>query len=504
MLLSEALERVEVLRRRGGDPEVSGIEYDSRRVTPGSLFLAMRGETTDGNAYIDQAVGKGAAAVVTDSSAAFDRLAASQPSVPVAEVSHGRRALAAIAANLLGHPEQALAVSGVTGTNGKTTTSFLLEQILKQQGRRTALVGTIEYHVGDEIRPAPHTTPESRDLLALFAEGVRMGVTEAVMEVSSHALEQGRVWGVPFQVAIFTNLTRDHLDFHGSMEAYGRAKQRLFEGYGAPAPPFAVINADDPFGVTIASAATLHGSQVWTYGIEQGDFRAESIGMGAHGVRFRMKTPQGETEIETRLVGRVNVYNLLAASAAAMARGVALAQIAQGAPMLSPVPGRFESVAAGQPFTVVVDYAHTDDALRNVLVLARELVRPKGGRIITLVGCGGDRDRTKRPLMGRVAGEGSEVVILTSDNPRSEPPMRIIDDMLPGLKGTPARLCVEADRARAIAQAVAEAQPNDLVLLAGKGHEKTQTISGHAYPFDDVAEAQRAIRTRLESETAKL
>ncbi len=500
MLLSEALQDVEVVRHLGSDPHVSGVEYDSRRVAPESVFVAMRGETTDGNEYIEGAVARGAAAVVTDSAAAFDKASAGPLKVPVVEVAHGRRALAAIAANVFGHPERQLAISGVTGTNGKTTTSFLLEQILKQHGRRTVLVGTIEYHVGDEIRPAPHTTPESRDLLALFAEGVRGGATEAVMEVSSHGLEQGRVWGVPFDVAIFTNLTRDHLDFHGSMEAYGRAKQRLFEGYGTSPPRIAVINADDPFGLKMAEVAAGHGSMVWSYGIDAGEFRAEAIEIGMRGMRFRIQTPMGSANIATELVGRVNVYNLLAASAAAMARGITLQEIAVGTPALKPVPGRFEAVNAGQPFAVVVDYAHTDDALRNVLLLAREMVGERGGRVITVFGCGGDRDRTKRPIMGRVAGQVSEIVIVTSDNPRSEEPMRVIEDILPGLRETNARCRVEPDRAQAIELAIEEARAGDVVLLAGKGHEKTQTIAGKAYPFDDVAVARRAI---LSKERAK-
>ena len=500
MQLHELLAGVDVLRRLGQDATVSGVEYDSRRVRPGSLFVAMRGETSDGNQYIEQAAASGATVVLTDSAAAFDTAAAGPFEVALIEVPHGRRALAQVAANFFHHPERSLAVSGVTGTNGKTTTTFLLEQMLRQGGRETVLVGTIEYRIGRQIRPAPHTTPESRDLLALFAEGVTAGATEAVMEVSSHALDQGRVWGVPFDTAIFTNLTRDHLDYHGSMEEYFQAKARLFAPAqkGSPAPRVAILNADDAACARLAPMARAAGSSVVTYGIENGDLRARAIAMRLDGMRFLLEAPSGSAVIETRLTGRVNVYNLLAAVAAAMARGLALENIAAAAPALVPVPGRFELVSEGQPFAVAVDYAHTDDALRKAIALARELVKPHGGRVITLFGCGGDRDRTKRPLMGRASGEGCEIVVITSDNPRSEDPRAIIDDVLPGLAGMAVAAHVEPDRRQAIRLAISLAQPGDFVLLAGKGHEKTQTIGRTALPFDDVAEASVALRMRIE------
>jgi UDP-N-acetylmuramoyl-L-alanyl-D-glutamate--2,6-diaminopimelate ligase len=491
--LSEALRGVEILRRIGDDVPVTGVEYDSRRVQPGSLFVAMRGETTDGNRYIEQAVARGAGAVVTDSAAAYDATANGPLQVALAEVPHGRRALAIIAANVFGHPEQKIRLSGVTGTNGKTTTAYLLEQLLRAAGRITALIGTIEYRIAGEVRPAPHTTPESRDLLALLADGVAHGVTEGVMEVSSHALEQGRVWGVPYDVAIFTNLTQDHLDYHGTMEAYFAAKRKLFDGSQARPPRVAVLNAEDDTQAALMETAQTAGSDIWSYGADHGDFRARDIVMRPNGMRFTLVSPQGEAPIEVALPGRVNVLNLLAASAAAMARGLSLAQIAKAAPMLHAVPGRFEAVDAGQPFTVVVDYAHTDDALRNVLALARDLVLERKGRVLTVFGCGGDRDRTKRPRMGRAAAEASEIVIVTSDNPRSEDPRAIIDEILPGTAGLAATVEVEPDRAKAIALAMTKTRAGDIVVIAGKGHEKTQTIRNQVLPFDDVAVAREAI-----------
>ncbi|MGA9719833.1 MAG: UDP-N-acetylmuramoyl-L-alanyl-D-glutamate--2,6-diaminopimelate ligase, partial [Acidobacteriaceae bacterium] len=487
---NEALRDADVLRRIDRDVVVSGVEYDSRRVGPGSLFVATRGETTDGNRYIEQAVGRGAVAVVTDSAAAYDATANGPLDVAVAEVPHGRRALAIIASNVFRHPERKIRLSGVTGTNGKTTTAYLLEQLLRAAGRSTALVGTIEYRVAGEVRPAPHTTPESRDLLALLAEGVDRGVTEGVMEVSSHALEQGRVWGIPYDVAIFTNLTQDHLDYHGTMEAYFAAKRKLFDGSQAAAPRVAVLNAEDDTQAALAETAQAARSEIVSYGIDRGDLHAREITMRPNGMRFTLVSQRGEAPIDVALTGRVNVLNLLAASAAAMARGLSLEQIAEAAPKLHAVPGRFEAVDAGQPFTVVVDYAHTDDALRNVLALARDLVVPQEGRVLTVFGCGGDRDRTKRPRMGRAAAEASEIVVVTSDNPRSEDPRGIIDEILPGTAGSLATVEVEPDRAKAITLAMTKARPGDIVVIAGKGHEKTQTIGRQVLPFDDVAVAR--------------
>jgi UDP-N-acetylmuramoyl-L-alanyl-D-glutamate--2,6-diaminopimelate ligase len=478
--------------------EVSGVEYDSRRVRRGDVFVAMRGEATDGNRYLEAAVAKGATAVVTDSREAYGKLRHEHVGVGAAFVERGRRALAEVSSAVMGHPERGLALSAVTGTNGKTTTAFLLEAMLRSVGRTCVLIGTIETHVGDEVRVSPHTTPESRDVLEIFADGLKAGATEAVMEMSSHALEQERAWGLPVDVAMFTNLTQDHLDYHGTMEKYFAAKARLFEGVGAPPPRIAVVNLDDEYGSLIEKAA-IGCSELWTYGLKKNygfvpEFRAENVTLQAGETSFDWKTPIGTMEMRSSLTGRVNVYNLLAASCAALARGLSLEQIAEAADKLVPVPGRFETIANQLGFTVVVDYAHTDDALRNLISLARELVAERGARVITLFGCGGDRDKTKRPRMGRAAGEGSDLVVLTSDNPRSEDPMTIINEALVGVRETAARCIVEQDRAAAIEIAIRAAKVGDIVLIAGKGHEKVQILRDGTVPFDDVAVAAEVLR----------
>ena len=493
MNFEEVTTGVELVRRSARDPEIAGIEYDSRQVRPGALFVAMQGETTDGNRYIEKAAELGAAAVITNSAAAFDDAARRFPQLSIAEVTHGRNALAVASANFFGHPDKQLALTGITGTNGKTTTAFLLDAILNHARRKTVLVGTIEYHVAGEVRPSPHTTPESRDLFALLREGADAGATETVMEVSSHALAQGRVYGLAYDVALFTNLTRDHLDFHGTMENYFAAKRRLFDGSLSRPPRVAVINAEDAYGAELAKVARDVGAEVYSYGGE-GDFRAERVRMGPEGMTFTLLSTAGAIEINTHLTGNVNVLNLLAASAAAHARGLSMKQIQAGIASLAYVPGRFQAVHGGQPFTVIVDYAQTDDALRNLTALAREFVTTTSGKVITLFGCGGDRDRAKRPLMGRAAGDGSDFVVLTSDNPRSEQPEAIIADALPGLHGTRARYAVEPDRAAAIKLAIDQANAGDIVLLAGKGHEKTQTIGGESIPFDDVEVAAQCLK----------
>jgi UDP-N-acetylmuramoyl-L-alanyl-D-glutamate--2,6-diaminopimelate ligase len=474
--------------------EVSSVEYDSRRVGRGSVFVAMRGEATDGNRYIEAALAQGAAAVVTDSRGAYETLRREHAEVGAALVERGRRALAEVSSAVMGHPERRLALSGVTGTNGKTTTAFLLEAMLRSVERTCVLIGTIETHVGNEVRVSPHTTPESRDVLEIFSDGVKAGATEAVMEMSSHALEQERVWRLPVDVAMFTNLTQDHLDYHGTMENYFAAKARLFEGVGSPSPRVAVINGDDPYGKRLIMEN--RASQLMTYGLEplSGDYRAEEIKLRAGETRFIFKTPNGDAPVRSSLTGRVNVYNLLAASCAALARGLALEEIVAGAASGAQVPGRFEVVPSSNNLTVVVDYAHTDDALRNLISLARELVKERGGKVITLFGCGGDRDKTKRPRMGKAAGEGSDLVVLTSDNPRSEDPMTIIDEALAGVRETTTRCVVEKDRAAAIGIAIRGARVGDIVLLAGKGHEKIQILRDGTVPFDDVAQAAGVLK----------
>jgi UDP-N-acetylmuramoyl-L-alanyl-D-glutamate--2,6-diaminopimelate ligase len=495
MLWQELIAEITAVGSSGSSSQpITGIEYDSRRVRSGSVFVAMKGGTTDGNRYVDKALAAGALGIITDSSPSFDHLVVYKSDVPVLEVEHGRRALAEASAAFFGHPERKLAATGITGTNGKTTTAFLTEALLNAAAHKTVLVGTIEYHVAGEVRPSVHTTPESRDLFELMAEGADRGATELVTEVSSHGLDQGRAAGVPFDVAVFTNLTRDHLDYHETMGKYFAAKRLLFDGTVYPAPRVAVLNAHDERTPDLIAAARHAGAEIRTYGIGIGDFRAASHTLTPGGAGIELETPVGSAHLTSRLAGDVNVLNMLAAFTAAHARGVSFDQLVAAVPTLRPVPGRFQPVDAGQPFTVIVDYAHTDDALRNLTALARELVEKSSGRIITLFGCGGDRDRTKRPKMGYAAGEGSDFVVATSDNPRSEDPRAILAEIEPALKATGVEYVIEPDRAAAIHLAMESARPRDIVLIAGKGHEKEQIIGARTIPFDDSEVALAALR----------
>src|SRR5271167_175401 len=483
----QLLDGAEFLAQQG-NPAIAGLDYDSRRVKPGWCFVAMRGETTDGNRYIDAALRAGAIAVVSDS-------LPPRPGIAWAHVLHGRRALARLSANFYGRPAERLLITGITGTNGKTTTAFLLNAMLRASRRKAALIGTIEYRIGDEALPAAHTTPEALELNQVFTRAVQAGCTEVVMEVSSHALDQRRVYGVPFDVAVFTNLTRDHLDYHRTMEEYFLSKAILFQGSGTEPPRSAVINAEDEYGQRLLKLCRKQHELI-TYGIDSGDFHTKDLRVESAGVRFTLVTPHEEVPIRSPLLGRVNVYNLIAASAAAYARDIEPSAIAEGADRLARVTGRFEPVDVGQPFIVIVDYAHTDDALHNLIAVARDFLAQRGGygQVITVFGCGGDRDRSKRPLMGEAAGKASDFVVLTSDNPRSENPLDIINDALPGLQRSGARYTMEPDRRKAIAFAVQEAQPGDIVLIAGKGHEKVQVTSTGATPFDDVEVVRDALR----------
>jgi UDP-N-acetylmuramoyl-L-alanyl-D-glutamate--2,6-diaminopimelate ligase len=498
MTFQQVLDGAEFLAQ-SGDPGVSSVEYDSRRVKPGCVFVAMRGESSDGNRFIDQAIQAGAVAVVTDSAAEKPR-----PNVGWALAPHGRRALARVSANFYKKPAERIAITGITGTNGKSTTSFLLESILNAAGRKSALIGTIEYHVAGKVLPAPHTTPESLDLNRILNEALGNGATETVMEVSSHALVQQRVYGVPFDVAVFTNLTRDHLDYHNTMEEYFAAKRVLFEGCGTDPPRAVVTNVDDESGAKLAEFSRKRSSVILKYGWQHGDVHAQRVEITTRGTRFDLVMPEENIPVFSALIGRVNVYNIMAAAGAAYARGCKAQAIAAGIDKLACVPGRFERVDCGQPFTVVVDYAHTDDALRNLTALARELVSGAKGRVLTVFGCGGDRDRKKRPLMGEAAGRGSDFVVLTSDNPRSEDPLAIINDAVVGLQKTSVKYSVEPDRRKAIALAISEARPGDIVLVAGKGHEKVQVAREGAIPFDDIEVARGALRSAgFECEAAK-
>ena len=490
MTFQHLLDGAEFLSQ-SGNPDVTSVEYDSRRVKPGSVFVAMRGESSDGNRFIDQAIQAGAVAIVTDSPTENPR-----EGVAWALVPHGRRALARISENFYKRPAERIAVTGITGTNGKSTTAFLMESILTAAGRKSALIGTIEYHVAGKIYPAPHTTPEALELARLFNEALGQGATDAVIEVSSHALAQQRVFSVPFDVAVFTNLTRDHLDYHKTMEEYFYAKRVLFEGCGTDPPRAVVTNLDDQYGAQLAEFSRKRSSVLLTYGWDRGDFHAEKPEVTPRGTRFDLITPREKVPVFSPLIGRVNVYNILAAAAAGFARGCSTEAISRGVAALTHVPGRFQRVDCGQPFTVVVDYAHTDDALHNLTALAREFVSRSGAgaRVITMLGCGGDRDRAKRPLMGEAAGRGSDFVMLTSDNPRSEDPLAIINDALVGLQKTGTKYAVEVNRRKGIALAIGEARPGDIVLLAGKGHEKVQVTREGSSPFDDVEVAKEVLR----------
>ncbi len=458
------------------ESEVTGLDYDSRRVEPGFLFFAFPGAKADGRAFAASALSNGAAAIVSELPAPEGF------SGTWVEVEHGRRALAIASRNFYG---QTVSLTGITGTNGKTTTGFLTDSVLRASGRTTALIGTIEYHLADRVLPAANTTPESVDLYRLFDQLNRLGGTHATMEVSSHALALGRVFGLQFHTAIFTNLTRDHLDFHHTMEEYFAAKRILFDS----GPAFAVINHDDPYGAQIRTPA---GTQMLTYGLEKDcAVRASKISSTFDGLRFEVHFGKIRFPIESPLIGRINVYNILAACCAGLTYQIPVETIAQGIANCHGVPGRFERVDEGQPFAVVVDYSHTDDALRNAITTARSL-NPK--RVITLFGCGGDRDRSKRPIMGQVASELSDRVILTSDNPRSEDPLQIMNDVLVGLRRFDTPFVVAPDRHAAIQRAISDALPGDIVILAGKGHETYQVLKDKTIPFDDRAVAREVLR----------
>ncbi len=507
MKLDNLLSEVEVLGRHGPRPpgEITGLAYDSRRVKPGMLFAALPGSAADGHHYLAAAAEAGAAAALVE------RLQPELAHLCQVRVAQTRRALARAACAFYGHPSRGLTLVGITGTNGKTTVSWLLESILAQD-RETGLVGTVEVRFAGRRRPARHTTPESVDLQALLAEMAGAGVQAVVMEVSSHALEQQRVEGSAFDLALFTNLSRDHLDYHGDMESYWRAKRRLFFellpwSRRAGKNPAAVVCSDDHRGRELARELGQKGIRVITYGLEPGaEVRGRDLQGDLEGGRVTMGWPRGELELRTALVGRYNLQNCLAAGAAGLALGLEPGSIRAGIRALAGVPGRLERVAGapGSP-AVFVDYSHTPEALAGALEVLRPLTR---GRLWCVFGAGGDRDRGKRPLMGRAAGRGADLVVLTSDNPRSEDPLAIMAMIEPGLVEAgcrrleqgrpprPGRYLAEPDRARALALAIAGARGDDVILIAGKGHEDYQIIGRQKLPFDDRREAARLLAAR--------
>jgi len=467
--------------------QASGIACDSRKVAPGFVFFALHGAKEDGNKFVRDAAERGAIAIVSELAAPIDLL----PNVAWVQVPESRKALATAAANFFGHPAQALQLIAVTGTNGKTTTTSLIDSVLRASGAKTGLFGTIAYYTPLGEYPAPNTTPESLDLQRFFAEIRDAGGKYAVMEASSHALVMDRLWGCHFQAAIFTNLTREHMDFHKNFEDYLAAKRRLFEGTGTGAPEVAVLNADDQYSARLIGLA----KHTVTYGIESSaDISAKKFQLAFSGLTFAVQTPVGKLQIQSPLVGRINVYNILAAIGGAQAAGVGNETIEAGIHQLQNVPGRFQRVDMGQPFLVIVDFAHTDDALENLIKTAREL--NSKGRVITLFGCGGGKDRTKRPVMGEVAGRLSDLTILTNDNPRQEDPLKIISDIVVGLQKSQGKYLIEQDRETAIGMAFDEARAGDLVLLAGKGHEDYQVLDDKTLAWDDRKVAQQELRKR--------
>src|SRR6266481_3064862 len=470
-----------------GDLDIRQVACDSRKVQPRALFFALHGAKADGNTFIRDAVSRGAVAIASE-----DAAPATMPSsVAWIRVAHARKALAITAANFFGHPAKALQLVAVTGTNGKTTTTSLVDAIIKASGAKTGLFGTIAYHTPLGDYPAPNTTPESVDLQGFFAEIRDAGGRYGVLEASSHALTMERLWGCHFAAAVFTNLTREHMDYHKTFEDYFTAKKRLFEGTGAGAPEIAVINSDDEYGRRLLGLA----KKTMTYGLESdAEITTKKFQLTFDGLAFTAQTPNGKVQVTSSLVGRINVYNILAAIGAAQALDLSNEVIETGIRNLESVSGRFQRIDLGQPFFVVVDYAHTDDALENLIRTAREL-NPKG-RIITLFGCGGEKDRTKRPVMGEVTGRLSDLTILSSDNPKSEDPLKIISDIIVGLQKTAGKYLIEPDREKAIGLAMDEARAGDIVLLAGKGHENYQILADRTFEFDDREMARCALRDR--------
>jgi UDP-N-acetylmuramoyl-L-alanyl-D-glutamate--2,6-diaminopimelate ligase len=477
-----------------GDRTVTGVSYDSRQVTPGTVFVALRGVNVDGSRFAPQAIANGAIAVIAETAAPAG------VAVPWIQVPGARAALAELAAAFYRHPSEELVLVGITGTNGKTTTSYVLASIFEAAGIKCGRIGTIGYRIGARELDAPRTTPEAPELQQMLRGMVGEGCGACVMEVSSHALALRRADSLRFAAGVFTNLTRDHLDFHGDMEAYFGAKRRLFEIL--PDGAVGVINVDDRRGAELVASAR----RPVTYAIDAAaDVRPGPLTFTLDGLEFEIRTPRGTLHVRSPLVGRPNAYNILAAAATAMALDLPFSAIEAGVGRLDDVPGRFQVVsAAADDVRVIVDYAHTDDALKNLLETARPLAT---GRVVTVFGCGGDRDRTKRPLMGAVAARLSDLVIVTSDNPRSEDPERIIEEIRRGIvmpadriaakgqqKGTPSLAIV--DRREAIEKAIKEARSGDLVLIAGKGHEKYQVIGDKTLPFDDVDVARAALARR--------
>lgn len=471
--------------------EVRRLQYDSRLIENNDCFVAIRGTHSDGHRFIQDAVTRGATVVVMQDDAAVSDSFFMHAGVVKVVVPDTRKALAIMAGNYFGHPSRQLKVVGITGTNGKTTTSNLLYHILQAGGEEPGLIGTIEYRIGSEVRPAIHTTPESLDLNEMLATMIERGCTSVSMEVSSHALHQSRVFGIQFRVAVFTNLTQDHLDYHGTMEEYFKAKRILFDSLSSTAT--AVFNADDPWGARMVERSP---ARKLSYGIGESDVRALDVRLSLDGTTFRVQHNGQTDEIRSALVGRFNVYNLLAAYAAGLSLGFSHDVLQEGIRRVQNVRGRFERILSPRGWTAIIDYAHTPDALEKCLRTLHELLPvPRPGRIITVFGAGGDRDRAKRPIMGRIASSLSDVALITSDNPRTEDPERIIDDIMQGIEEQ-SHVVREPDRRRAIERALSDARPHDVILIAGKGHEEYQIIGTQKIHFSDREIVEEFIRAR--------
>jgi UDP-N-acetylmuramoyl-L-alanyl-D-glutamate--2,6-diaminopimelate ligase len=470
--------------------QVHQLQYDSRKVRRGDCFVAMRGSGTDGHQFVKSAIEQGASVVVLEQDSALSDYYFLHAGVVKIVVPNTRRSLAVMSANFFNHPSRKLTMAGVTGTNGKTTTTHLIKSILEASGQRVGLLGTIEYRIGDEVIPASHTTPESLELNELLARMATSGCQAVSMEVSSHALHQSRVYGLEFDAAVFTNLTQDHLDYHGSMEEYFKAKRILFDSLDSDA--VAITNADDPWGVQIAASSP---ARKLSYGVsEHADVQATDIRLSIQGSSCNLKYKDQQTTVATPLVGRFNVYNILAAYSTGLGLGLSHETLAAGIRTIQSVRGRFERIAAPGGWTAIVDYAHTPDALEKCLRTIHDVLPREGrGRIITVFGAGGDRDRTKRPRMGNVAGELSDIIIVTSDNPRTEDPQQIIEEIVAGIpRGV--SVTQEIYRRVAILSALRQARSGDVVLIAGKGHEDYQVIGNDKIHFSDREIVEEFIR----------
>lgn len=485
MKLEELLEHLYIKKWLvKGNPTIESIEMDSRKITQGSLFICMKGFSVDGHDFAKEAVDKGAVALIVEKPVNLD--------VPTVQVKDSQRAMAMLADAFYDSPTEKLHLIGVTGTNGKTTTTYVLDKIFEDAGKKTGRIGTINTKINGVEYETANTTPESLALQKWFHEMVLGRTDVAVMEVSSHALHLGRVRGCDFDVAVFTNLSQDHLDYHETMEAYKQAKGILFSqlgnAYGRKRKKYAILNSDDEAS---SYYATITAAEVVTYGIEnRADISAENIQMSATGTAFLLKTPFGDAAVTMKLVGMFNVYNVLAAAAASLVSGVSLDSIKYSLERMAPVPGRLELVDEGQDFSVIVDYAHTPDSLLNVLKTIKQFAK---GKLYVVVGCGGDRDKKKRPLMAEISVKYADEAIFTSDNPRSEDPHEIIRDMTHNLQGGYVAII---DRKAAIDYAIQKAKPGDVVLIAGKGHETEQIIGDKVFPFDDRIVAREAIKRR--------